>query len=58
MKKENKYLELSGIIGQWVGMAIIICGILAEISLGAHLGFVLITGGSLVWAIATKFRGK
>lgn len=47
-----------GIIGQWVGMLAVICGILIEVSMGAHFGFCAITAGSLVWAIATKIRGK
>lgn len=55
MKKNNSTI---GIIGQWVGMLAVIIGILIEVSMGAHIGFAAITGGSLVWAFATKIRGK
>lgn len=56
--KKNENRNISGIIGQWVGMVMVICGILIEVSMGAEIGFAAITAGSLVWAIATKIRRK
>lgn len=50
-----------GEIGQWVGMACSLTGLVLEAVLGADIGFVLITAGSLSWAIFTKvkyYRGK
>ena len=46
--------EISGMIGQWVGMIAVICGIFIEISMGADIGYIAITAGSLVYAVATK----
>lgn len=56
MKKIRNFSkrQLSGLVGQWVGMIAVVIGIVIEIQLGAHLGFVLITAGALVYAIATK----
>lgn len=45
-----------GELGQWVGMATSIAGLVIEIALGADIGFVLITVGSLAWASATKVK--
>ena len=41
-------------LGQWLGALFCACGIGIELALGADIGFVFITGGSLIWAIATK----
>ena len=46
--------EMSGLIGQWIGMITVMCGIFIEIGMGAHIGFIAITAGSLVFAVATK----
>lgn len=56
MKKIRNFSnrQLSGLVGQWVGMIAVVIGIVIEIQLGAHLGFVLITAGALVYAVATK----
>lgn len=56
MKKIRNFSkrQLSGLVGQWVGMIAVVIGIVIEIQLGAHLGFTLITAGALVYAIATK----
>lgn len=43
-------------LGQWLAALIVAAGIGVELATGAHLGFVIITGGSLVFAIATKIR--
>jgi len=45
-----------GEIGQWLGMAASIGGFIVEIATGADIGFVLITAGSLAWAVATKLK--
>ena len=45
-----------GEIGQWAGMACSLAGVVIEAALGADIGFVLITVGSLAWAIATKVK--
>ena len=50
-----------GEIGQWAGMAASLGGFIVEAATGADIGFVLITAGSLIWAIATKvkyYRGR
>ena len=50
-----------GEVGQWAGMAASLGGLIVEAITGADIGFVLITAGSLAWAIATKikyYRGK
>lgn len=50
--------ELIGIIGQYACLATIWCGLAYEIIMGAHLGFILITGGATAAMIFTKLRGK
>ena len=41
---------------QLVAIIMVAAGITYEIMAGAHLGFVLISGGALVLAISTKIR--
>lgn len=48
---------VSGLLGQWVGIACIITGIVYEVRTKAHWGYVLVTGGSLIFAVATKLLG-
>jgi len=48
---------VSGLLGQWVGTACIIAGLIYEVKYKAGLGYVLITAGSLIFAIATKLVG-
>lgn len=55
---QGRKKETIGIWGQWIGMSAVLVGIGIEFSYGAHIGFICITVGSLVWAIATKIRGK
>jgi len=45
-------------IGQWVSGICVIIGVVIEIVMRAHLGFVLITVGGLGWGMFTKFKGK
>lgn len=48
--------ETIGVLGQWLAAFTVVVGIIIEISYGAHLGFILITAGSLIFAIATKIK--
>jgi len=45
-----------GIISQYLSTILVTAGICVEVQLGADIGFVLISIGSLVFAIATKIR--
>ena len=53
--------ELLGIIGQWAAVFVVTFGIGIEVAYGAHCGFVFITAGGVILALATKIkyhRGK
>ncbi len=50
-------MQMSGMIGQWAGVIAILAGIVYEKKYKAHWGFVFITAGSLVFAMATKILG-
>jgi len=50
-------MQLSGMLGQWVGAIAIVIGIIYEKKTHAHWGFVLITAGSLCYALGTKLLG-
>lgn len=45
-----------GEIGQWVGMAACLAGLVIEITTKADLGYAVLTGGSLAWAVFTKVK--
>lgn len=45
-----------GSAGQWLAVLIVTAGIAIEIKYEADLGFVLITAGSLILALATKIK--
>jgi len=45
-----------GIVGQILGAVLVGMGIGVELGTGADLGYVLITLGSLAYAVATKLR--
>ena len=47
-------LTIFGMVGQWLGMLAVIGGIIYEVHTGAHIGWVILTSGSLVYAISTK----
>jgi len=47
-----------GIFGQWLGGVLVGIGVGIELSLGADIGYVVITLGSLLYAAATKIRKK
>ena len=53
--------ELIGIVGQWLAIFMVTAGIGIEVGYGAHIGFVFITAGGVILAMATKIkylRGK
>ena len=55
---QEKTKDTVGIVGQYVSMVVLMVGIGIEISYKAHVGFICITIGGLIWGIATKIRGK
>lgn len=57
-KKEEKDNDRWGTGIQLAGMIAVIAGIIYEVITKAHIGFFMITSGSLVFAIGTKIRGK
>jgi len=57
-RKEEKDKERRGSGIQLAGMIAVIAGIIYEVITKAHIGFFMITAGSLVFAIGTKIRGK
>ena len=54
--EDNEKKEKIGILGQWIGGVIVGIGIGVEVALGADLGYILISLGSLLYAFATKLR--
>ena len=56
MKKKTQ--DLVGIIGQYTILFSVVVGIAIEFEYQAHVGFILITAGALLWGIMTKIRGK
>lgn len=57
-RKEEKDKERRGTGIQLAGMIAVMLGIIYEVITKAHIGFFMITAGSLVFAIGTKIRGK
>lgn len=51
-----KNAHLIGSLGQWLGGLVSAFGIGFEIASGAHFGYVLITTGSVLFAVFTKLR--
>ncbi len=45
-----------GEIGQWVGMAVTIAGLVIEAITKADYGYIVLTGGSLMWGVFTKVK--
>ena len=45
-----------GVIGQWASFCALSAGIIIEISYGADIGFMSITIGSVLFAVATKVK--
>ena len=56
--KKEKDKDSRGTAVQLAGMIAVIAGIIYEVIKKAHIGFFMITAGSLVFAIGTKIRGK
>jgi len=48
--------ETIGMLGQWLACFLLIVGLIIEVVYGANIGFVLITIGGLVLALATKVK--
>lgn len=60
-ENEGRGLFRVGEVGQWVGMAASVAGLVVEIATGADIGYAVLTCGSLVWAVGTKvkyYRGR
>ena len=59
-EREGKVFRI-GEIGQWLGMAASIAGIAIELIEKADYGWLVLTLGSVLWAVSTKvkyYRGK
>lgn len=56
MKPENR--ELVGVVGQYGSGCLLIAGLIVECVCRAHIGFILLTAGGLLWGVSTKIRGK
>ena len=54
--EDREKREKLGIVMQTISGIIVGIGIGIEVALGADLGFILISCGSLLYAIATKLR--
>ena len=48
--------KLIGSVGQWVACCATSFGIVIELTQHAHIGWVCITAGSLIFAVATKIK--
>jgi len=47
-------LTIFGMAGQWLGMLAVVGGIYFEYRTGAHIGWIILSVGSLIYAISTK----
>ncbi len=43
-------------LGQWLAALMVAAGLAVEGATGAHTGYIIITAGALVFALATKLR--
>ena len=43
---------------QLAAIAMMGAGITYEITAGAHIGYIFLTGGALVFAVSTKIKGR
>ena len=55
-KQFTEEFSTLGNIGQWVGLLALLTGIIIEIQYEAHVGFITITCGSLIFTLATKAK--
>lgn len=49
-------MNITGEIGQWLGVIMFLAGIAIEITYKAHAGFILITSAAFMFTIATKLK--
>jgi len=56
MRREEGSMFRWGELGQWVGMAAAVAGLIVEIISKADVGYAILTGGSLAWAVFTKVK--
>lgn len=47
-----------GWIGQWLGLTIVLGGIVYEIHSGAHIGWIVLTVGAWVYTLGTKISHR
>jgi len=55
LKYKNR-MNITGEIGQWLGVIMFLAGIAIEITYKAHAGFILITSAAFMFTIATKLK--
>lgn len=49
-------MRLLGELGQWIGMAASVAGLVIELVTKADVGYAVLTGGSLAWGVFTKVK--
>ena len=52
----NSLSQKVGGFGQWLSLIAVVIGIAIEIHYKAHIGFVVVTSGSLGFAVFTKIK--
>jgi hypothetical protein len=52
----RKTLKKMGAAGQWLGLFAVSAGLFYQIRTGAPLGYSFIAGGSVCFAVFTKFK--
>lgn len=45
-----------GSVGQWLGCILLGVGIGVEIAARAEIGYIILTGGAIVFTVATKYK--
>lgn len=56
MKEKKVGFGMVGLVGQWLGLVCLGIGIGIEVVMKAHIGFLAITIGSMLFAVGTKYR--
>lgn len=54
MGKVNR--ETIGSVGQWAAAGLSFAGIIIEVETGAPIGYIIITTGAVIFAVATKIK--
>ena len=49
--------EVIGDIGQYISGFLVLAGIIIELIFRAHIGFLCISAGGLLWGVSTKIKG-